>query len=314
MPLVGTLYNEDGFRGGDELSRQVELPCQNASQLDRQNHYDGCEPFQPPINGEFDDFGGRREDYTNHVRSISPQWENDASDTKKQQVNSDGESKQNTGTPMVHSECSSRIQGLSIQLGPLLRVDTLEGNARKRKQPCHLVLPDDRPKIWRLKDDTSVCQVSASDGFDEGHGHRGNSSMVIDTITKFNRCHIANSTGFKLHDEDQVDYISYIKKKLIGYIEEVKRYGFDHIIVIGELNYGLLFLDCFGRMFNLESLTSELFLLGDCSKRMERVTKRLKSEEWVPWIVDDDGGNVVEIKDHEHYIFPVGFKKEASLI
>ena len=138
--------------------------------------------------------------------------------------------------------------------------------------------------------------MSASDEIDEVHGYRNNLPIIVDTIMNSNRCNIANSLGFKLHDEDQEDYISYIKEKLIGYIEEVKRYGFDHIIIIGELNYGLLFLDCFGRMFCLDSLTSQLFLLGDCSKRMERVTKGLKTDEWVPWIVDADGGNVVEIK------------------
>jgi hypothetical protein len=120
-----------------------------------------------------------------------------------------------------------------------------------------------------------VCQVSASDEYDEVHGYCSNSQMVIDTILKSNRYHIANSTGFKLHDEDREDYFSYIKEELIGYIEEVKGYGFDHIIIIRELNYGMLFLDCFSRMFNLDSLTGELFLLGDYLKRVERVTKGL---------------------------------------
>ncbi|GBB97671.1 hypothetical protein RclHR1_30320001 [Rhizophagus clarus] len=295
MSLVGTLYNEDEFREGDKLSKQEKLPFQNASQLDRQNYYDGNGPFQPPISGEFDDFGRRREDYTNHVQSINPQWGMDTRDTKNQQVNSDVESEQNTGNSTVHSECSARIQDLSIQLGPLLRVNTLDGNAWRRKQSCHLVLPDDRPKSW-LSYNTSMSQVSASDGYDEGNGYCSNSSMVIDTITKFNRCHIANSTGLKLDDKDQEDYISYIKEHLIGYIEEVKIFGFDHIIVIGEFNYGFLFLDCFSRMFCWESLTKELFLLGDCSKRMERVAKGLETDECVPWIVDAYEGNIVEIK------------------
>src|SRR5688572_16484874 len=65
------IYHEDGFRGGDELSRQIKLPCQNASQLDRQNHYDGSEPGKPPINSEFDDLGGKRGDYTTHVWDIN---------------------------------------------------------------------------------------------------------------------------------------------------------------------------------------------------------------------------------------------------
>ena len=89
---------------------------------------------------------------------------------------------------------------------------------------------------------------------------------------------------------------SYGKEGLIYYIEEVKRFGFDHIIIIGELHYGMLFLDCFGRVFNLDSMTDQLLFLGDYFKTMERVTKGLGTR-WVPWIVDYDGGNVIEIKD-----------------
>ena len=53
--------------------------------------------------------------------------------------------------------------------------------------------------------------------------------MVVETTMNPNYCHIASSLGFKLHNEDQEDYISYTKKELISYIEEVKKYGFDKI-------------------------------------------------------------------------------------
>jgi hypothetical protein len=136
--------------------------------------------------------------------------------------------------------------------------------------------------------------VFPSDKNDEEHGYRNNLPILIDTIMKPNRCYIANSLGFELHDKDQEDYISYIKKELDGYIEEAIDYGFDHIIIIGELNYGLLFLDCFGYVFNLDSVTSTLLFYGDYFKGVERVTKGL-GLECTTWIVDSDEGNIVEV-------------------
>ncbi|GBB84370.1 hypothetical protein RclHR1_00110003 [Rhizophagus clarus] len=304
MPILGTLRKEDGFRGSDELSRQVELPCQNASHLDRQNQYDGSGPTKPPINSEFNDFCGRREDYTNHVWGIGSQWDSNVRDIHQQLENSKRESKIISDTQTVLSECSEKIQALSSQLGPLLRVNTPEGNARAGRKTCHLVLPNDRPKRWRNADDASVCQVLPSDGIDGVHGHRNNSPIVVDTIMKSNRCYIANSLELEIYDEDQEDYISYIKEKLISSIEEVMEHGFDHIIIIGKLHYGLLFLDCFGRVFNLDFMTDALFFCGDYLKGVERITKGLEIK-WVPWILDRDKGIIVEIDDGpERYLIP----------
>jgi hypothetical protein len=128
VPIVGTLCNEEWFLG-DELSQQIEIPCQDASRLDQQNQYDGIESAKSPINNKFDDFGGKRGDYTNHVWSIGSQWGTIVKDIRRQPEYSDGESKCNTGTPMVRYESSNRIQSLSSQLGPLLQVNTPDGNA-----------------------------------------------------------------------------------------------------------------------------------------------------------------------------------------
>ncbi|GBB86570.1 hypothetical protein RclHR1_00130011 [Rhizophagus clarus] len=182
-----------------------------------------------------------------------------------------------------------------------------EGNAWAEKQLCHLVLQNDRPKIWKNEDDASVCQVSASDEGDGVQGYRNNLPTIVETIMNSNRCYIANSLGFKLYDEDQEDYISYIKEELIGFIEEIVNFGFDHIIIIGELNYGMLFLDCFGRVFDFDAMTCTVLFLGDCSERIKRVTKRLK-DVWVQWIVDSDEGKIVEANGPEHYLIP--FRKK----
>uniref|UniRef100_U9SJG8 BED-type domain-containing protein n=2 Tax=Rhizophagus irregularis (strain DAOM 181602 / DAOM 197198 / MUCL 43194) TaxID=747089 RepID=U9SJG8_RHIID len=164
MPIVDALYNEDKFQVEDKLSRQIKLPCQNASRLDQQNHYDGNEQDEPHINSEFDDFSRRRK-----INSTTG--------------NSDEESKNNACNPMVLSECSTRIRALSSQLGSLLRVNTPEGNVRAEKKLCHLVLPKDRIKIWKNKADSSVCQVLLGDEINGVHGCRSN--LPITTFAKF---------------------------------------------------------------------------------------------------------------------------------
>lgn len=292
VSIVGTLYNEEDEFTRDELSKQAVIPCQNAIFPGRQNQYDGIECFKPSINSEFDDFGGKREDNTNHVRSVGSQWGTNVNNNSHQPGYSDGKGKGNTGTRTVHSESSKKIQFLYEQLGPLLRVNTPGGNARYKKKTCNLVLPNDLPKIWSNECDTSLCQVFPSDEFDDGHGYRNNLPITIDTIMKPNRCYIANSLGYKIYDKDQEDYIKYIKEELNCYIEEVLEYGFDHIIIIGQQNCGILFLDCFGRVFNLDGMSSTLVFHGDYLEGVERVTKGFELK-WMRWIIESDTGNIV---------------------
>ncbi|PKC12948.1 hypothetical protein RhiirA5_411208 [Rhizophagus irregularis] len=52
----------------------------------------------------------------------------------------------------------------------------------------------------------------------------------------------------------QDDDIIYMKEDFGVYIEEVRDYRFDHIIVIGKCYCGLLFIDCFSHMFDLNSI------------------------------------------------------------
>ncbi|CAB4401352.1 unnamed protein product [Rhizophagus irregularis] len=260
VSIVGTLYNEEDEFTRDELSKQAVIPCQNAIFPGRQNHYDGIECSKPSINREFDDFGGKREDNTNHVRSVGSQWGTNVNNNTHQPGYSDGKGKGNTGTRTVLSESSKKIQFLYEQLGPLLRVNTPGGNAR--------------------------------DEFDDGHGYRNNLPITIDTIMKPNRCYIANSLGYKIYDKDQEDYIKYIKEEFNCYIEEVMEYGFDHIIIIGQQNCGILFLDCFGRVFNLDGMSSTLVFHGDYLEGVERVTKGFELK-WMRWIIESDTGNIV---------------------
>ncbi|CAB4386463.1 unnamed protein product [Rhizophagus irregularis] len=273
VPIVGTLCNEeDEFPGSDELSKQVDIPCQNAIPLGRPNQYDGIESPKP-VNLMISVENERiiRIMFGASVRSgdLSPR-------TKTTNLNI--------------------ARTLSEQLGPLLRVNTPGGSTRYKKKFCQLVLPNDQPKICSNENDASLCQVFPSDEIDGGDGYRNNYPILIDTIMKPNRCYIANSLGYGILDKDQDDYINYIKEELNIYIEEVMEYDFDHIIIIGEQDCGILFLDCFGRVFILDAMSSTLVFHGDYFKGVESVTKgfELKSVEW---IIESDTGNIVETDD-----------------
>ncbi|CAB5373787.1 unnamed protein product [Rhizophagus irregularis] len=207
-----------GFEDG--MSYQDKLPWQNASQLDQQNRDDGSGEVFPHINSNF---GGRRGDNMVHVWGINSQWETIGQHIQRPLPNSDEENRNNTGIQMVTSACSDRIRNLSSSLGQLLRVDTLENIAWDKKKLCHLVLPDDQPKIQKNEDNVSMWQVLKSDEKNEIHEYRNNFHIVVKTFMNPNRCYIANSLGYKLHDKDQKNYISYIKEEFTSYIEEVNR-------------------------------------------------------------------------------------------
>ncbi|CAG8532488.1 5729_t:CDS:2 [Paraglomus brasilianum] len=61
-------------------------------------------------------------------------------------------------------------------------------------------------------------------------------------------------------------------KELIYHIRCVANFGFDHIIIIGETEYGMIFLDCYDRVFLWENESQMLWPLGNSP---EEASKRL---------------------------------------
>ncbi|PKC75654.1 hypothetical protein RhiirA1_498681 [Rhizophagus irregularis] len=122
-----------------------------------------------------------------------------------------------------------------------------------------------------------LIEVSVGDEIDETHGRCRGPLMIVDMIPKSDRNHIATSLGLELQDGDQNDDIGYMKKKFLSVILK-KLVIKDLTISLSSGNAtGLLFMDCFGRVFDLDSMGNVLWLLGDYSKRVERVTKGLKT-------------------------------------
>lgn len=140
------------------------------------------------------------------------------------------------------------------------------------------------------EDDQYECgDTSASSSlFQMWNGNECNKSscdnllIVVEKIMSNTDCfHVADSLGIKLQSEPQENYMGIY---FTFYIDEIKWFGFSHIIIIGERHCGMLFLDCYNHVFDLDSLTHVLWFLGDYSEIM---LKKSKIRE--PWDVLDDG-------------------------
>ena len=68
------------------------------------------------------------------------------------------------------------------------------------------------------------------------------------------------------------------------YFYEVQEFGFNHIILVGKRDYGIIFIDCYGRVFELDRMSDALWPLGNSLE--EVATKRL---DGTVWDVDDNG-------------------------
>ncbi|CAJ0757495.1 3470_t:CDS:1 [Entrophospora sp. SA101] len=111
--------------------------------------------------------------------------------------------------------------------------------------------------------------------------------MVVDTFKdESSRRHLASSIGCELPvDSDD-------PKELTYYMANVAEFGFDHIIIIGELENGMIFLDCYGRVFQWEEECQMLWPLGNSLE--EAMSSDGKNQ--VPWYWEYDGA-VYEFKE-----------------
>ncbi|PKC14814.1 hypothetical protein RhiirA5_451273 [Rhizophagus irregularis] len=307
MFVLDALHHEDhkdGLLREDCIQKQDKIPWLYVEGPGPTSHYDGTEPDKPPINAEFNDFGKKMEDRNVHVRIVNPQWTIRNRNERDQQINSDIKSRDDVGDQMVQFECSGNIRELIPNLGPLLRVGTFEGSTwtnKNPKTPCHVVYPHSVVKDSGSKNKTSMCSVQTCNINNDTNGlSRKSHPMVVDTITKPNRNSVATSIRYKLEVQDQDDDIGYVKG-LDGYIEEVGYYGFEHIIVIGERYDGILFMDCFGRLFDLDAMSGLLWLRGDYNKIAERKAKGLVNDPGASWIFVVSEGIVVEVTSDVPY-------------
>ncbi|PKY47591.1 hypothetical protein RhiirA4_462853 [Rhizophagus irregularis] len=176
--------------------------------------------------------------------------------------------------------CTNRraIKELQTSIGELRRVCVL-GDAEwtgeeYRTKACNFV-----HAMYRYGNDVSersMFMVPEASGRVGSKGLGRNLSMVVDTfVDEFVRRNIASSICCDLPTN------SSDPEKLGYYYECVAEFGFNHIIVIGEMLYGLLFLDCYGRVFQWENMEQVLWPVGDSLEDVK------SHEDLVVWTVED---------------------------
>ena len=127
--------------------------------------------------------------------------------------------------------------------------------------------------------------VSGGGGLVEPQGHRNNSPMVIDVIAdEPDRERIADFVHKKIDKGSDFNNCMKEGSVLNDFMKDIQKYGFDHIIIIAERENGILFLDCYGRVFGLNISVYPLFL---CGNSLEEASRTLSFKE--AWIVENDG-------------------------
>ncbi|CAG8607803.1 3933_t:CDS:2 [Ambispora leptoticha] len=188
-----------------------------------------------------------------HVRGVPPQ-----SNTQQQEPGNRIESENDADVEVVsRKSCpnSGAIEKMSKSLGQLLRIGTLACTGWTTEEPttpCRFIQPNTIFTADGVQ--APVHQVSEGSGEDEPHERGKNSLMVVEKFkNESDACRIAKSVSYELiNKESSVDF----------YSKCIKMYGFNHIIIIEEHENGLLFLDCYGRVFDWDAMVALLRPLG----------------------------------------------------
>ncbi|CAB4414856.1 unnamed protein product [Rhizophagus irregularis] len=191
-----------------------------------------------------------------------------------------------------YKKCPNKrsIAILQAKFGKLFRTGALGGNAwttaETLSETCRLVHAHHFPTQGSstIEDKGTVSQVPDCAVQNGKTMLYNNNSILVDAFDKSGRSRIGTFIGFEiLKDSDPIE--------LTSYIESVAKFGFNHIIIIGEIYSGIVFLDCYGRVFVWEDEGQMVFPLGNSP---EEASKRstTKEEDELAWFVEN--GNVYE--------------------
>ncbi|CAB4445599.1 unnamed protein product [Rhizophagus irregularis] len=107
-------------------------------------------------------------------------------------------------------------------------------------------------------------------------------------VEKSEESRIATLIKYEVLDSDP--------RELIYYINRVAEFGFNHIIIVGETEYGMIFLGCYGRVFMWDDESPMLWPLGNSPEEVPKQTIKLG------WFVKN--GDVYEYIRKPQYIYP----------
>ncbi|CAI2193081.1 11114_t:CDS:2 [Funneliformis geosporum] len=179
---------------------------------------------------------------------------------------------------------STRIEALQAQLGQLRRIGTVGSDEGAKWTSCRFVQP--RYRIGRDGSQRSLHNVSEGSTLIETQGYCNNSYMVIDIIaSESGRHQLADATNQGPCEVSSLTECMNAKSGYGTYFDEVQNFSFNHIILVGKREHGIIFLDCYGRLFELDMMSYVLWPLGNSLE--EAKTKPWTGE--VAWSIDDDG-------------------------
>ncbi|PKK63739.1 hypothetical protein RhiirC2_716766 [Rhizophagus irregularis] len=145
-----------------------------------------------------------------------------------------------------------------------------------------------QPRYRIGKDDSQrpLHNVSEGSTLIESQGCCSNLSMVVEIMeSESNRHQLAVAANQGPCEVSSLTECMNAKSDYLSYFDEVKNFGFNHIILIGKREYGIIFLDCYGRLFELDMMFGVLWPLGNSLE--EAKTKPWTGE--VAWNIGDDG-------------------------
>ncbi|PKY40682.1 hypothetical protein RhiirA4_454112 [Rhizophagus irregularis] len=184
---------------------------------------------------------------------------------------------------------ATRIRSLHVALGELRRISAVGSTTGTEREPCRFVHPHFHVRTGGSTE--PVHKMPEGCGLNESCRCGGDSPMVIEVIA--NECERNVFASYINHGDCDVSNLNCIKpgSSLEDYVEEVQEYGFNHIILIGEREHGIIFLDCYGRLFTLDTMTGVLWPLGD---NFEEAVKKPWTGE-LAWSVDE-AGTIFEVE------------------
>ncbi len=229
-----------------------------------------------------------------HVWHISPWW---TSIKERRYSRQESRNYEDIGTA---SGFCPNSRSLQLSFGELCRVGTL-GTAKRtsEEKECNYVYAKHERKngsdgpVFTLSEDSERNAL-------EGLGR--SVSMVVDTFVDESVCHnIVDSIYNTLVDSKDLEIHN-------DFYEFVAEFGFEHIIIIGEIQYGLLFLDCYGRVFKWDETRQVLWPLGDSLEEVKSKLTSNKRLDRIVWTAEHDGVMFYTLSGMSECIIIMGVK------
>jgi len=277
LVLRPSAFKEDDSRGANQLSIR-ESETLNREYHDNTAKYRFASNNSEPhvLRSSIETERERCEIYDGYVDSLST--------TRERAGNNDkGREHADLKVGKECEGCSNRgtMEKMQAQFGKLCRNGYLGGDAWKTTAPqesCRFVYPHSRftqKGTSIIESPTTMSQVQPREGKNESSSRCKDPPMLVHTFE--DKSCIATLINYEVYDSDP--------KELVYYINRVAEFGFNHIIIIGETDYGMIFLDCFGRVFQWDDESVKLWPLGNYPDEVAK--NSIKGKDQLGWFVMD---------------------------